>query len=76
MAELGDEEMNGVVATEIETEEENKFQDIGFYTDENGIKRWGVIPKDITLQTPKVQITIVPNDENRTSNPRYYQGGV
>jgi len=49
MAELGDEEMNGVVATEIETEEENKFQDIGFYTDENGIKRWGVIPKDITL---------------------------
>lgn len=76
MAELGDEEMNGVVATEIEPEEQNQFQDIGYYTDEYGIKRWGIIPKDDVLKTPKVQVTVVPNDENRTSNPRYYQGGI
>ena len=68
--------MNGVIATEIEPEEQNKFQDIGFYTDEYGIKRWGVIPKDDIILTPKVQITVVPNDEVRTSNPRYYQGGI
>lgn len=76
MAELGDEEMNGVVASEVEPEEQNTFQDIGYYTDENGIRRWGIIPRDETLKAPKVQLTIVPNDENRTSDPRYYQGGI
>ena len=43
MALLADEELQGVVpkSVEIQVEDDN---DIGYYTDENGIKRWGVIP--------------------------------
>lgn len=73
MAELADEELGGVVATDVEPEEENKFQDIGYYRDENGIKRFGVIPK---AEQPKVRILQDFTNEivnrNRTSDPRKY----
>ena len=73
MAELADEELGGVVATDVEPEEENKFQDIGYYKDENGIKRFGVIPK---TEQPKVRILQDFTNEivnrNRTSDPRKY----
>ena len=45
MAELADEELGGVVATDVEPDEENKFQDIGYYKDDKGIRRFGVIPR-------------------------------
>ena len=70
MACLADEELQGVApkVMEIQKEADN---DIGFYTDENGIKRWGVIPK-------KNNSEIIYNYKNdfydqyrvRTSNPR------
>lgn len=73
MAELADEELGGVIATDVEPEEENKFQDIGYYKDENGIKRFGVIPK---AEQPKVRILQDFTNEivnrNRTSDPRKY----
>ena len=43
MALLADEELSGIVPKKIKMEEDS-FQNIGYYTDENGIKRWGVIP--------------------------------
>jgi len=45
MAELADEELGGVVATDVEPDEENKFQDIGYYRDDKGIRHFGVIPR-------------------------------
>lgn len=73
MAELADEELGGVVATDVEPDEENTFQDIGYYRDENGIRRFGVIPK---VQQPKVRVMQEFTNEivnrNRTSDPRKY----
>ena len=73
MCELADEELGGVVATDVEPDEQNKFQDIGYYRDENGIKRFGVIPKN---EQPKVKILQEFTNEivnrNRTSDPRKY----
>ena len=73
MAELADEELGGVVATDVEPDEENTFQDIGYYRDENGIRRFGVIPK---AQQPKIRVMQEFTNEivnrNRTSDPRKY----
>ena len=44
MALLADEELQGMTPKAIEVVKEAD-NEIGFYTDENGIKRWGVIPK-------------------------------
>lgn len=49
MAELGDEELSGLVPCEIEPESE-KFLDFGYWTDEYGIKHKGIIPKRDTKQ--------------------------
>jgi len=43
MALLADEELQGMIPRKEESVEE--WQDIGFYYDDNGIKRWGIIPK-------------------------------
>ena len=73
MAELADEELGGVVATDVEPDEENTFQDIGYYRDENGIRHFGVIPK---VQQPKIRVMQEFTNEvvnrNRTSDPRKY----
>ena len=73
MCELADEELGGVVATDIEPNDENKFQDIGYYKDDKGIKRFGVIPK---IEQPKIRILQEFTNEivnrNRTSDPRKY----
>lgn len=73
MAELADEELGGVVATDVEPEEENKFQDIGYYKDERGIRHFGIIPRN---EQPKVRILQDFTNEivnrNRTSDPRKY----
>jgi hypothetical protein len=47
--------------------------DVGYYVDERGIKRWGVIPNQ-----NKVQLTTVTNDYEsgrRTSDPRTWGAG-
>lgn len=70
MACLADEELQGVVPKTLEVQKEAD-NDIGFYTDENGIKRWGVIPK-------QKKIEVIYNHQSdfydqyrvRTSNPR------
>lgn len=71
MAELADEELSGVVPTQLEPEEENQWQDIGWYIDEYGRKRHGVIPK----QKPNILRNFNQdydgyNGFNRTSDPR------
>ena len=44
MCELADEELSGVIPKQV-TVQNDTWQDIGYYTDEHGCKRWGVIPK-------------------------------
>ena len=69
MAELGDEELRDIVPRKIE-QISKKFQDIGYYTDENGYKRYGVIPKNNYNQV-KVSWDLHDGNQNITSNPRY-----
>lgn len=44
MAELADEELQGIVPRKVEQEVVTE-DSIGYYTDERGIKHWGIIPK-------------------------------
>jgi len=44
MAEIADEELSEVVPTQQQPKKE-EFKNVGYYTDERGIKHWGVIPK-------------------------------
>ena len=73
MCELADEELGGVVATDIEPSEEDQFQDIGYYTDDKGVKRYGVIPKQTNYKVKVLQeFTNEVVNRNRTSDPRKY----
>lgn len=73
MCELADEELGGVVATDIEPAEENQFQDIGYYTDDKGVKRFGVIPKNTNYKVKVLQeFTNETINRIRTSDPRKY----
>lgn len=73
MALLADEELMGRVPKEVEVQQ-NTWQDIGYYTDEYGNTRWGVIPQ-------QTQITVNFNNNfgqyvdtgYRTSDPRIYK---
>lgn len=69
MAELADEELHDISPKSMKPREE-VFQDIGYYIDEHGYKKYGVIPNNSMLYKPRV------NDEwrsmqsdIRTSNP-------
>lgn len=74
MAELADEELAGIVPKSVEVQIEGNDGEIGFYIDNEGNKRWGVIPK-------YNQITVNYNNDfgqyvdtgHRTSNSRFYQ---
>jgi hypothetical protein len=44
MAEIADEEVSELVPVAVK-EVKNEFQDIGYYKDEKGYTRYGVIPK-------------------------------
>jgi hypothetical protein len=73
MCELADEELGGVVATDIEPAEENQFQDIGYYTDDKGVKHFGVIPKVTNYKVKVLQeFTNETVNRIRTSDPRKY----
>lgn len=45
MAEIGDETLTGVAPSTVSTAK-SQWQDFGWYIDENGYKRRGVIPKN------------------------------
>ena len=51
MAELADEELQGITPKKVEQEVVDEEQ-VGYYVDERGIKRWGVIPKTINNKIP------------------------
>lgn len=71
MAELGDEELQGVVPKAVENTDD-AFEDFGYYIDERGYRKWGTIPKKEN-NIPKYDLFPYhyDNDGNRTSNPRY-----
>lgn len=75
MTELADQELSGRQPT-IVVQEVEQFQDFGYYIDERGYRRFGVIPKK-----PQTSITININDYDdpyriETSDPRLYQRTV
>ena len=74
MAELADEELAGSVPKKVE-QEIKTIPNVGFYTDENGIRRWGVIPEkrnfDIRFNNNFGQYD---GNRIRTSDPRVNSG--
>ena len=69
MAELGDEELSGIIPEERESTS-NAWVDFGYYYDENGKKRWGTIQKQ---QITNINIQIENGNRwNRTSRPGDY----
>jgi len=45
MTELADEELGSIVPVKVIKQDETTVQQkVGYYTDERGYKRWGVIP--------------------------------
>lgn len=77
MAELADEELSGVVPKQIK-QEDDTWDDIGFYIDENGCRRWGVIPR---AQKPNIIVNhkfdiLDDNAGIRSSDPRRRSGFV
>lgn len=69
MAEVADEELSDIVPRKTEPVSKG-FQDIGYYKDENGYTRFGIIPKTNVYQT-KVRWDTSDYNENITSNPLY-----
>ena len=73
MAELADEELGGVVAKQVE-DISSEFEDFGYYYDERGIKKWGIIPKSKS-NIPKYNLYEYHDYGGiRSSNPRYHSG--
>ncbi len=74
MALLADEELQGVVPRRQE-KKEGTWVDIGYYTDSQGRRRYGVIPKK---ESPIKGTFDIPYDDVgiRTSNPRVAAGYV
>ena len=48
LCEVGDEELNDIVPKKVK-DETKKFRDIGYYKDEKGYTRFGVIPQQIQV---------------------------
>lgn len=76
MAMLADEELQGVVPKSIEVKTDN-WQNIGYYTDEYGRRRYGIIP----TQNNQIKVNnnfgqLYDNLGIRTSNPRLYNGFI
>ena len=68
MCEVGDEELNDILPKERK-KENDEFQDIGYYKDEKGYTRFGIIPKQITQQVKAHWDQY--DGKNVTSNPYY-----
>ncbi len=72
MALLADEELQGIVPKNVE-EVKSSWRDIGFYTDLEGRRRYGVIPN----QNAQILVNndfgqLYDNNRARTSDPRLY----
>lgn len=70
MSELADEELHDV-SPRSNKPVIQEWEDIGYYTDEYGRKRYGVIPKNNTLKTNVSNDWTSYDSFTRTSNPRY-----
>ena len=75
MALLAEEELAGVVPKIVE-EQKTEWQDIGYYTDSNGIKRYGKIPKKQQMVYMSTQIEDYDSTRIRSSDPRVTQGYI
>ena len=74
MAWLADEELQGIVPKTVE-EVKQTWQDIGFYTDQEGRRRYGVIPKQNNQILANSNFGQLYDDNRiRTSNTRLYSG--
>lgn len=72
MTELADEELCGVVPKETDENASNKWHDIGYYTDMEGVKHFGVLPdSNVNQQSNKSIQTEYDTNRVRTSNPRF-----
>lgn len=69
LCEVGDEELNDIIPKKVK-DDSNKFRDIGYYKDEKGYTRFGVIPKQIQVQV-KANWDNLYDGRNVTSDPRY-----
>lgn len=73
MAELADEELSGVVPKNVDNISE-EWGDIGYYIDEYGYKRYGVIPKKNNIPVNNTFNEYDDYARNRTSDPRSRNG--
>lgn len=70
MAEIGDEEMSGTIPQKVE-EFRSEWQDVGWYRDERGHLKYGVIPNN-NIEIPNYEIFPEYDDGSfRTSNHRF-----
>ena len=70
MAEVGDEELNDVIPREYKPVGQG-LRDIGYYIDEKGVKRYGIIPSQNKFEVKgEINTGYIPGS-NITSNPRY-----
>ena len=73
MAELADEELGSIVPVKVVKQDETNIQQkVGYYTDERGYKRWGIIPN----QNIQIKVTSeFPSKGPRSSDPRQWGAG-
>ena len=69
MAEIADEELSELVPVAVK-DIKKEFQDIGYYKDEKGYLRFGIIPKQIQQQQARVNWNQY-DGRNVSSNPYY-----
>lgn len=75
MALLADEELSEIVPKQIE-KEDNSWQDVGYYTDEYGVKHYGIIPKTQNINISANIWTTYDSLGIRTTNPQYSEGFI
>lgn len=69
MCEVGDEELSDIIP-KVNIQEKKEFRDIGYYKDEKGYTRYGIIPKASQRQTI-ANWNELYDGRNVTSDPRY-----
>ncbi len=73
MTMLADQELSGRQPVLIK-QEENAFEDFGYYIDENGYKRFGVIPNNKSVAVNLIEEKYDDPYKFETSDPRLYYG--
>lgn len=73
MALMADEELGSVIPKKVKSEDD-KFVDFGYYYDENGVKRYGVIPNKPKFTT-NADLTFRPYGYDLRTDPRYRDYG-